>query len=117
MDEGELIKEGVAFAARFLGGVAGKVGDALGDKLAGLLRGNERTAEAYDDLAAVPEDEDLQAVLRVRLKKAIAEDEGFRAELEALMGEAAQAGVTVTQTATVTGDKNITIQAGRDVKR
>ena len=45
------------------------------------------------------------------------EDDALREELAAIMQEAVQAGWNVTQTATVTGDDNVVIQAGRDVKR
>ena len=121
MDEGELIGQAVTYTAGLLGKAAGKVADklggAIGNKLLSLLRGNPKTREALDDLGAAPGDEDLQAALRVQLKKAVREDDALREELAAIMGEAVQAGWTVTQTATVTGDGNVVIQAGRDMKR
>ncbi len=121
MDDGELIGQAVTYAAGLLGKAAGKAADklggAIGNKLLSLLRGNPKTREALDDLGATPGDEDLQAALRVQLKKAVREDDALREELAAIMGEAIQAGWRVTQTATVTGDNNVVIQAGRDVKR
>ncbi len=79
--------------------------------------GTGKTREALDALGAEPGDGDLQAALRVQLKKAVHEDAALREELAAIMAEAVQAGWRVTQTATVTGDGNVVIQAGRDVKQ
>ncbi len=81
------------------------------------MRGKPKTRDALDELGGAPGDGDLQAALRVQLRKALREDAGLRDELAAIMAEAVQAGWRVTQTATVTGDANIVIQAGRDVKR
>ncbi len=64
-----------------------------------------------------PGDGDLQAALRVQLRKALREDAALRDELAAIMAEAVQAGWRVTQAANIIGDANIVIQAGRDVKR
>ncbi len=121
MDEGELIGQAVSYAAGLLGKAAGtaadKLGGAIGSKLLSLLGRNPKTREALDELGAGPDDGDLQAALRVQLKKAVREDAALRDELAAIMAEAVQAGWRVTQTATVTGDSNVVIQAGRDVKR
>ncbi len=111
MDEGELIGQAVTYVAGLLGKAAGKAADTLGDgignKLLSLLRRNPKTRDALDDLGAEPGDGDLQAALRVQLKKALREDDALREELAAIMQEAAN----------VTGDDNVVIQAGRDVKR
>ena len=121
MDEGEVIGQAVSYAAGLLGKAAGKAadrfGDAIGTKLLSLLRRDPKTRDALDELGAEPGDADLQACLRVQLKKALREDDALREELAAIMQEAVQAGWRVTQTATVTGDANVVIQAGRDVKR
>ena len=121
MDNGELIGQAVAYATGLLGKAAGKAADklggAIGNKLLSVLRGNAKTSEALDDLGREPDDGDLQAALRVQLKKAVREDDALREELAAIMGEAIQAGWRVKQTATVTGDGNVVTQAGRDVKR
>lgn len=121
MDEGELIGQAVAYAAGLLGKAAGKAADklggAIGNKLLSLLRANPKTRDALDELGAEPGDGDLQATLRVQLRKAVREDAALREALAAIMAEAVQAGWRVTQTATVTGDHNTVIQAGRDVKR
>ncbi len=121
MDNGELIGQAVSYAAGLLAKAAGtaadKLGGAIGNKLLSLLRANPKTRDALDDLGGAPGDGDLQAALRVQLRKALREDAALREELAAIMGEAIQAGWRVTQTAKVTGDDNVVIQAGRDVKR
>ncbi len=121
MENGELIGQAVTYVAGLLGKAVGKaadtLGDAIGNKLLSLLRRHAKTREALDDLGGEPGDGDLHAALRVQLKKAVREDNAFREELAAIMQEAVQAGGSVTQAATVTGDDNVVIQAGRDVKR
>ena len=121
MDDGEPIGQAVTYVAGLLGKAAGKaadtLGDAVGNKLLSLLRRHAKTSEALDDLGGEPGDGDLQAALRVQLRKAVREDDALREELAAVMREAVQAGWSVTQTANVRGDQNVVIQAGRDVKR
>ncbi len=121
MENGELIGQAVSYVAGLLGKAAGtaagKLGGAIGNKLLSLLRRNPKTRDALDELGAGPGDGDLQAALRVQLRKAVREDDALRDELAAIMAEAVQAGWHVTQTATVTGDANTVNQAGRDVKR
>ena len=121
MDTGELIVQAVTYAAGLLGKAAGtaadKLGGAIGNKLLSLLRANPKTRDALDELGAEPADGDLQAALRVQLRKALREDAALREEMAAIMAEAIQAGWKVAQKATITGDDNIVIQAGRDVKR
>ena len=121
MDEGELIEQAATYAAGLLGKAAGTAADtlggAIGNKLLALLRANPKTRDALDELGAEPGDGDLQAALRVQLRKAVREDDALREDLAAIMQEAVQAGWSVTQTANVTGDDNVVIQAGRDVKR
>ncbi len=121
MEDGELIEQAVAYVAGLLGRTAGKAADKLGgavaDKLVGLLRRHAKTSEALDDLGDAPDDADLRAGVRVQLRKALRGDDALRAELTALMREVAQDSGGVTQTATVAGNENIVIQAGRDVKR
>ena len=121
MDNGEVIGQAVTYVAGLLGKAAGKaadkLGDAIGNKLLSLLRANPKTRDALGELGGAPGDGDLQAALRVQLRKALREDAALRDELAAIMGEAVQAGWRVTQTAKVTGDHNTVIQAGRDVKR
>jgi hypothetical protein len=53
--------------------------------------------EALDDLEKSPEDPDLQAVLRVQLKKTLEEDKTFAAQIKQLLQEAqkTEAGATI----------------------
>ena len=44
--------------------------------------------EAVADLVAEPEDEDLQAALRARIRKLLAADAGLAAEVEQMLGQA-----------------------------
>ncbi len=73
MDEGELIGQAVSYAAGLLGKAAStaadKLGDAIGNKLLSLLHRNPKTRDALDELGGEPGDSDLQAALRVQLKK------------------------------------------------
>lgn len=121
MSNGELIEHAVEYIARLLtktaGKAADKLGDAIGKKLLSLLRSKPKTREAVDDLSNSPDDGDLQASLRVQLKKAVREDHALREELTALMQEIAQGRGSITQTAKITGNENVVTQAGRDVKR
>ncbi len=58
--------------------------------------------EALADVEKTPEDADLQTVLRVQIKKLLAEDEAFASELQEMFkkAEKPEAGATViTQTA------------------
>lgn len=68
--------------------------------------------EAAADLAAQPADDDAQAVLRVQIKKLLADDPQLRLELEALLKEAQGSGSTTTVTAS--GDRSVAI--GHDVR-
>ena len=68
--------------------------------------------EAAADLAAQPADEDAQAVLRVQIKKLLADEPDLQHELEALLKEAAPSGSTTTVTAS--GERSVAI--GRDVR-
>jgi len=68
--------------------------------------------EAAVDLAAQPTDEDAQAVLRVQMKKLLADEPELQRELAALLKEAQGSGSTTTVTAS--GDRSVAI--GRDVR-
>jgi len=54
------------------------------------LEARPSALEAAQDVAETPEDEDLQAVLRVQLKKLLSADEALAAELAELVKEAGQ---------------------------
>lgn len=76
-------------------------------KLRGKVEEKPEAAEAVRDLAADPEDSDLQAALRVQLKKILATDSGFAGELAKLLQAT---GTKVTQTADTRGSGNATAQ-------
>ncbi len=86
-----------------------------------LDRLHDEVVEAAGDEATR---EALTGEWRVRLRRLIASNPELAVELRRLLTEEltpllarANATTTVTQTATVTGDRNITIQAGRDIRR
>ncbi len=63
------------------------------------------------DLEKQPDDAANQAALRVQLKKPLEADPAFRAELGALVEEIkAKGGDQIVQSASVTGDQNVTTQ-------
>jgi hypothetical protein len=57
--------------------------------------GTDTAPEALTDLVEAPGDEDLQAALRVRLRKALAADEELVNQVRALLAEAPGSGVVV----------------------
>lgn len=95
-------------------GLAGKAGEDAweqGKKLWTLLRQKlSGTAQsgALDDLSAQPGDDDLQAVARVQLRKALAADEAFAQALAALLPVVQS---DTRQAMQVTGDNNTSLQA------
>ena len=107
--------------------IGGRLGDAItervGDEVYGFasriwarLRGKveekESAKEAVEDVARDPSDEDLQTVLRIQLKKLLAEDEALAADVSRIWSEAQAAGaVTVTVTASGAGS----VAVGGDV--
>jgi hypothetical protein len=64
---------------------------------------------AINDAATAPEDEDAQAQLRLQLKKLLADDEQLAKDLQAVLADAKQSGVTVI----ASGDRSVGI--GGDV--
>lgn len=65
--------------------------------------------EALDDLEKTPDDSDLQATLRVQIKKLLAEDDTFALELQRLLSEAEKTetgAINIKQTA---GDNAIQV--------
>jgi hypothetical protein len=61
--------------------------------------------EAAQDVARAPEDEDLQAVLRVQLKKLLTEDQSLAEEVSRWLDQGKAAGINLS----VSGDRNIAI--------
>jgi hypothetical protein len=64
---------------------AKKGGEALVAALERRFKEKPAAQEALEDVKKDPQDEDLQAALRVQLKKLLAADEAFRAELTQLL--------------------------------
>jgi hypothetical protein len=91
MDPAAIATAVVAFLAPYLaeGGkaVAKKVGEALVAALERRFKGQPAAEEAVHDLKATPQDADVQAALRHQLKKALAADPEFLAELARLLAE------------------------------
>ena len=73
-----LLAEGGKSAAK-------KGGEALVAALERRFKEKPAAQEALEDVKKDPQDEDLQAALRVQLKKLLAADEAFRAELTQLL--------------------------------
>jgi hypothetical protein len=67
---------------------AKKVGEALVATIKRRFQGKPAAEEALKDVEETPQDEDLQAALRVQLKKVMQQDEVFAAELATLLDEA-----------------------------
>jgi hypothetical protein len=92
---------------------AGKsVASTLFDKLKSRVSGHAGSTEALVDIAAQPADLDVQATLRHQLRKAAETDAGLAEFLQQWVhdGERAAKQLDITQTATVSGDHNTTIQ-------
>lgn len=82
----------------------------LWTKLKPQVEAKPAALEAAQDVARAPEDEDLQAVLRVQLKKLLTEDQSLAEEVSRWLDQGKAAGNNVT----VSGERNIAI--GGDAK-
>jgi hypothetical protein len=82
----------------------------LWTKLKPEVEAKPAALEAAQNVARAPEDEDLQAALRVQLKKLLTEDQSLAEELSRWLDQGKAAGITVT----AAGDRSVAI--GRDVK-
>ena len=95
---------------------AKKLGPIVVERLAGLytkLKTRLRSPagqEALAELAKAPEDADAQGALRLALRKQLAEDPSFHADLAALVEEISRLQPAVAQTSTITGDGNLNAQ-------
>jgi hypothetical protein len=96
---------------------AGKLGEdawnkakAIWEKLHPKVEAKEAAKEAAKDVALNPNDEDLQAALRVQLKKLLEQDEALTKAIAQLMQEDTEAdssGTSIKQTATGDQQQNI----------
>jgi len=82
----------------------------LWTKLKPKVEAKPAALEAAQDVAGVPEDEDLQAALRVQLKKLLTEDQSLAEEVSRWLDQGKAAGITVT----AAGEHSVAI--GGDVK-
>jgi len=80
----------------------------LWDKLRGKVESKSAAQEAVNDVAEHPEDEDLQAALRVQLRKLLEEDTELAAEISKLW-QGGQAANIVTTTVTASGAGSVAI--------
>ncbi len=82
----------ISFLALYLAkageAVSKKTGEDLYESLKARFSDKPSAQEALTDLANMPDDSDLQAALRVQLKKLLAEDESFATKLQQLLNEA-----------------------------
>jgi hypothetical protein len=121
MEAGALAAAAMGYLAPYAAQVAGQVGTkiagdlgdrlvALWDKVQGKLTG-AAAKEALADFEAKPDDARRRGALELQLEKAIAADPEFQKTLAALVEEIkAKGGDALVQTATVTGDHNVTTQ-------
>jgi hypothetical protein len=82
----------------------------LWTKLKPKVEAKPAALEAAQDVAHAPEDEDLQAALRVQLKKLLTEDQSLAEEVSRWLEQGKAAGITVT----ASGERRVAI--GGDVK-
>jgi hypothetical protein len=105
-----LIKMGEKAAEEIGKGLPGAVGK-LWSRIGKKFKGNSAAETAVKDAVANPKDEDNLAALRKEIKKALADDAAFAAEIEELLEQAQN------ETQTIRGDHNIAanIDIGGDV--
>jgi len=109
-----LLKLGEKAAEKSTETATGKFGEAawskaqaVWEKLSPKVEAKEAAKEAVTDVAKHPEDEDLQVVLRVQLKKLLDQDEGLVKAITKILQQDAADGTSGTQIVqTVTGNQN-----------
>lgn len=103
MDPAAIAAAVVAFLSPYLieGGKAAakKIGGSLVGAIERSFKGKPAAQEALDDMKNAPQDGDVQAALRLQLKKVIKADEALAAELEELLKEAKAVAPATYQTA------------------
>ncbi|HKQ06841.1 MAG TPA: hypothetical protein VJ464_17030 [Blastocatellia bacterium] len=98
---GEAAKE----VTKKISGEAFEYAKSLWAKLRPKAEATPALQEAISDVATTPEDEDAQAALRLQLKKLLANDNELARELDGILQNAKNAGVTVI----VSGDRSVGI--------
>lgn len=83
---------------------AKKIGEDIYQALKTRFGKKPTAQETLNDLEKAPNDQDHQAALRVQLKKLLAEDEAFAAQLQNLLQEAGETEAGATVIKQVAGD-------------
>lgn len=97
-------------ASEKFGEAAWNKAKAIWGQLRPQVESKEAATEAVRDVAECPEDEDMQASLRVQLKKLLAGDKALAEAIAEIMKEDAPDGTPGVQIVqNVTGDKNMTL--------
>lgn len=101
----------VAFLSPYLAkageAAAKKIGEDLYQVIKARFRKESTAKAALDDLTETPGDEDIQAQLRVQLKKLMKEDKKFAGQIEQITQEANQTEAGATIIKQVAGDNAI----------
>ena len=103
-----LLKAGEKAAEETVKTIAGQSWEwakSLWTKLKPKVEGNSAALVAAQDVAQAPEDKDLQAVLRVQLKKLLTEDQSLAEEVSRWLEQGKAAGVNVS----VSGERTVAI--------
>jgi hypothetical protein len=103
-------EEAVKEAGKNLGGDTWQTAKAVWAKLFPKLKAKPAAQEAAEDVAKAPDDEDSRAVLRVQLKKLLAEDQALAEEIAQLMQQRSKAAAgsdNIQQQ--ITGNENKTV--------
>ena len=104
------------YLAKVADGAAERLGELATEKSGSLYRwlkdklAGQRAEEALDDLRAQPRDGDVQATLRVQLRRALAAEPRLAEELSNLLSEMRQEPLGVRQAQSVSGDGATGIQ-------
>jgi hypothetical protein len=104
---GKALEKSTESASGKFGEAAFAKAQAVWGKLKPKVEAKEAAKEAAIDVANSPEDEDMQAALRVQLKKLLEQDEELMKAIEQILAADASDGTSGTQIVqNVTGDRN-----------
>ncbi len=107
---GKALEKSTESASGKFGEAAFAKAQAVWGKLEPKVEAKEAAKEAAIDLANNPDDQDLQAALRVQLKKLLEQDEELFREIEQILAEDTPDGTSGTQIVqNVTGNQNLVI--------
>jgi hypothetical protein len=107
---GKAVEKATESASGKFGEAAFAKAQAIWEKLEPKAAAKESAKEAVIDVANNPDDQDLQAALRVQLKKLLEQDQDLFKAIEQILKEDTPDGTSGTQIVqTVTGHKNIII--------